>query len=98
MNTTNDIDELAEKEARLVRRELLRASRSLVPGLCVRYDELTSDDARRKFYRANRENLQVGGLLQICFESGKAISMRARTELKARESGSLQSHGSIDGN
>jgi hypothetical protein len=83
MNTQRDVDDLAAQEAALVRREASRALRGLTPDLIEKYTELLSDDARRKFYQTHFKNLQVGGLLQVCFESGKAISMRARREMAA---------------
>jgi hypothetical protein len=79
----DDITQLIDEGARLVRREANRAIRELTPGLCQKYSELCSDEARRKFYQSHRENLKdLGGLIGVCVQSAKPLSSRARAELK----------------
>ena len=81
---TNDLEQLAAKEAAAVRREAREATRQLAKSLIRSYDWLTTDEERRRFYEKHQDTLKhTGGLLGICLESCKPLSFRARREFEA---------------
>jgi hypothetical protein len=84
MNTKNDIDELAKKEAFLVRRAAGRATRELARKLIESYDWLNTEAERREFCQTHQETLKhTGGLLGVCMAASKPLSSRARAEFRA---------------